>query len=412
MKNAGVAVTPCLQLSAPWLHQKADPNSKPIWPKGSAMAPSSYQAHADYLFQFAARYGSRKHAKEILRLRKDQQPLSGLNLIGWIENWNEPDKKWKGKEGYFNPFEFAAMCSADYAGHLGALGPHMGLKQADPQLKMAMGGLTEIDLDYLKTMKLWADEVRGSFPADAINLHHYSNDAGGQHAGAKRGVSPEDDRLRERLLEVCSWRDQELPGVEIWLSEFGYATHPGSEQRAEIPGSGLSTEEVQARWLVRSVLEILAAGVDRAFVFNLYDPRSEAPSAFGSCGLMMDPWGPQDCNTPDGSCPHQHQAFQKKASWYAMCAFLHLLKDVQLVQDHRKGSLHYYLFQNPTTKKRIWAIWDHKEAEQTINLQDLGIPNNVTVLELPHQEGPQFTEIPLDHRQLQISGKVKFVKEN
>jgi hypothetical protein len=50
--------------------------------------------------------------------------------------------------------------------------------------------------------------------------------------------------------------------------------------------------------------------------------------------------------------------------------------------------------------------------QKTINLQDLGIPNNVTVLELPHQEGPQFTEIPLSHRQLQISGKVKFVKEN
>lgn len=408
MHNAGVEVMPCLQLSAPWLHQQKDPNSKPLWPKGSSMDPRSYEAHADYLFQFAARYGAQVHAKEQLRLRKDQKPLSGLQLIQWVENWNEPDKKWKGKEGYFNPFEFAALCSADYDGHLGKLGSGKGVKQADPQLKMAMGGLTEIDLNYLKTMKLWADHVRGSFPADAINLHHYSNDAGGQHAGAKQGVSPEEDRLRERLLEVCAWRDRELPGVEIWLSEFGYATHPNSEQRAEIPGSGLSTEEVQARWLVRSILEIMASGADRAFVFNLYDPRTEAASAFGSCGLMKDPWGPTDCNTPDGSCPHQHLPFETKASWYSLRALLELLGNAHLVEDHRNGSLHYYLFQDAATQQKIWAIWDHEEKSRKVDLRALGIKGNGKVVELTREEGDALVPVALMNGELLVDGKVRW----
>lgn len=367
MNNNDIEVVPCLQLSANWLRGEKDPNSKPLNSNSSSYDPTSYKAHSDYLFQFTARYGQQTHPASSLRLRADQKKKSGMNLVRWVENWNEPDKKWKGQDGYFNPFEFAAMCSADYDGHEGELGVGHGVKQADAHMKMAMGGLTQLDLKYVKSMKLWSDELRTGFPADALNFHHYSNDAGGQHSNAERGISPEADSLRYKLERIVEWRDNHLPNVEIWLSEFGYATHPKSEQRAAVPGLSISEEKLQAHWLIRSFLEIAASGIDKAFVFNLYDPKSENPTAFGSCGLLKDPWGPNDCNTPDGSCPHKHAPYEKKPSWYAILGLKKMAGAFRFVEDI-----------SPTRELRAYRFIDEKGGELvavwTIDERELKLP--------------------------------------
>jgi hypothetical protein len=159
---------------------------------------------------------------------------------------------------------------------------------------MVMGGLAGLDLNYIKAMKAWADWNRdGDFPADVLNVHSYSNNIGGQ--GASRiGISPEADRLKDRLKELVDYRNRYLPGKELWLSEFGYDTHPASVQRAPAIGA-TSEEEVQARWLARSFLAIAAAGFDRAAQYMLRDVSPESTTKYDTSGLVTQKgeWKPK-----------------------------------------------------------------------------------------------------------------------
>jgi hypothetical protein len=220
-----------------------------------------------------------------LKLAAGQPRRSGLGLLHYFENWNEEDAWWGGREAYFQPEEFAAMSSADYDGDLGHMGKTFGIKNADPQAKLVMGGLAGLSLDYVKTMKAWADTHRnGSFPADVINFHHYSNDGGEQQQQGHGGVSPEADTLRERAAVLVDYCYRNLPGKEVWVTEFGYDTNPMSPQRAPVIGH-YSQEEVQGQWLVRSYLALAAAGVDRAAMYMLRDVNASDATQFSSSGL-------------------------------------------------------------------------------------------------------------------------------
>jgi hypothetical protein len=308
------------------------------------------------------------------------------------------------------------MCSADYDGHNGKLGKGYGVKKADPSFHMAMGGLTRLDLNYLKTMKLWSDYMRDGFPADAINLHHYSNDAGGQHMNAKHGVSPEQDQLKEKLMEIIKWRNEHLPDKEVWLSEFGYATNNSSSQKAWYEGSEMSSERVQSQWLVRSVLELVAAGVDRAYIFNIYDPRTENTTAFGSCGLAKDPWGPNDCGTADGSCPHQHESYEKKPSWFTIKGLLHILSNFSFEQEIKLDKIGCKAYKFSGDKgENIYCLWSSDENEEAIDLNE--IIGNETLKQALKLSGDEklVNNIASGYQQinaLNINGDVVFITTN
>ena len=42
------------------------------------------------------------------------------------------------------------------------------------------------------------------FPADVLNFHHYSNEGDGQDGKATRGISPESDRLKQKLQRIVA----------------------------------------------------------------------------------------------------------------------------------------------------------------------------------------------------------------
>jgi len=113
LKAAGVVVSPVIWQSPPPLFHAKTKEAKPILPGNDPAQPSTYRLHAEALFQVAARYGRREVADSLLDLAADQPRRSGLGLLNWVENWNEPDKTWEGREPRFNPYELAAMTSAD-----------------------------------------------------------------------------------------------------------------------------------------------------------------------------------------------------------------------------------------------------------------------------------------------------------
>lgn len=295
LKTLGVTVCPAIQQSSPVHFAGGDLDAKPVAKGKDPEDPASYALHAAHLFQYAARYGAVKVADSRLELAPGQPRRSGLGSLRCIENWNEPDKTWKGREGRFTPYELAAMCSADYDGNQGKMGKGFGVRNADPKMKLVMGGLAGIHLDYLRAMKFWADAKRGGdFPANVINLHHYSSDGTDEQGFKTTGISPEADKLREKFAAVVAWRDANLPDREIWVTEFGYDTNPKSPLHAPAIGS-YSAAEVQGIWLIRSYLALAAAGVDKAAMFMFRDVDSKGEGVFATCGMVTEKgqWTPK-----------------------------------------------------------------------------------------------------------------------
>ena len=315
LKDMGVNVVICIQggvasnRSAPPAYQgtkdKKDPNS--------------YLAHARSLFQHAARYGSNTELDpSLISVAVGTEAKIGLGLIEYYENWNEPNLG-----GHWTGAQFAAMTSADYDGHMNSMGPDVGIKNADPNAKLVMGGLAGMIFEegkynakdwtcteFLKDMLRWFDENRTEeawlehndtldgyvkYPFDVLNGHYYCPDG-----SAPTGVSPEQDRMYERLMDFMEFRALYLPDKEIWMSEFGWDSAQGSPQSATVEYTksgtvynaginvGLTGVEVQGRWLVREYLIMAAAGLDRVQQFMMPNTSDdpENPGRFATCGFV------------------------------------------------------------------------------------------------------------------------------
>lgn len=345
LKEMGIDVFPALKESHKMFNSHLE--AKPVMPGDDPEDPASYAIHADHLFQFAARYGSTVVEDEWLRLKEDQPRVSGLNYIRYYEDANEQNMNWGGRTPYFTPYEYAAMASADYDGHRGQMGSSFGVKNADPNAKFVMGGLAGLDLDYIKAMKLWADYYRdGDFPADVLNVHHYSNTAGSQ-VGGTVGISPEADDLKGKAEALVDYRNRYLPDKELWVSEIGYDTHPNSTQRAPAIGS-FSQEEVQAQWLIRAYLALAAAGIDRVQMYMLRDVNPDDATKYSTSGLTS--------SQATGHVP--------KSSWYYTYTLKNRLGDKRFVKEMPSGNpkVNIYLFESDQGEK-AYVLWS-PTAEQ------------------------------------------------
>jgi hypothetical protein len=368
LKAAGVSVCPAIQGNVLWL--AGDPgrmNWKVCAPGQDPANPASYAAHADEMFQYAARYGSAHVPDSLLKLMPNQPRKSGLGLLHYFENQNEADAWWAGRDAYASPYEFAAQCSADYDGNKKSMGATFGVKNADPKAKMVIGGLANPTLDYIKAMKVWADWNRGGdFPADVLNLHHYSNSAGVQ--GFSISISPEDDRLKERFQDIIDYRNRYLPGKEIWVTEFGYDTNPASPMRAPAIGK-TSSEETQARWIIRSYLALAAAGIDRAAQYMLRDVDPSNPGQFASCGLVT-----------------QKGEWKPKLSWYYTATLKTRLTGMRYAGEAPSGDprVRIYRFRSDRGNGAyvVWSATSENASVPNFRLSHLGPARSATLVEM------------------------------
>jgi len=211
--------------------------------------------------------------------------------------------------------------SMDYDGHERIVGNTIGVKNADPTMKVVMGGLAGLDstpFDYIQAMVLWAQYHRKDqrFPADVINLHHYSNNAPASGGNPTSGISPEDDNLKAKLLTWNTWRNTWMPDRELWLSEFGYDTNGASPQKAPAIGTA-SGEIVQAQWIIRSYLAIAAAGFERAQQFMFRDVTDNSPYTYATSGFTSS----------------KDSGWKPKPSWYYVYTMKNRLGEMSFVSD-------------------------------------------------------------------------------
>jgi len=302
-KSLGVNVLLCSHQCPEWVRNtgRGDGNNDfaPI-PKGAKRDdPASYKDYASFLFQIAARYGRVKHADSVLRVDTTSRwngdipnvKKSGLDLLKYLEPWNEPDKFWvKGTEAYFEPEETAAMMSACYDGHEGRLGAGVGIKTADPSMVVVMPGLSDYATEYETKMTTWfsANRTDKSWPCDIMNWHHYSNigNKAGQYPAQWKDSGaclPKDDANFDTVLDRVR-RSKDI-GKKVWITEFGADRNAPSMMHSK--GVGKTDAAFQAEIIIESIKAYKAAGVDAVFIFNGCDENSGADGGqFESSGIF------------------------------------------------------------------------------------------------------------------------------
>ena len=266
--------------------------------------PASYILQAKAAFQFAARYGSNKNIDKSLvkvdtlpRWTADPQNVVkiGLNLIKYIECDNERDKWWKGPQAQQSPQEYAANMSAFYDGNKGKLGKGVGVKAADPNIQVVMGGLASANVQYVKDMVAWCKANRGyradgsiDLCFDVINYHLYSNNGNVlTNIQSTVGEAPELSIVGSVADGFVKEAASLINHPQVWVTENGYDINPASPQRAPVIGDK-SALLVQADWTIRSCLLYARHGVDRLFFYQLFDDTPNGPVQYQTSGLIND----------------------------------------------------------------------------------------------------------------------------
>uniref|UniRef100_UPI003B3BE794 carbohydrate-binding protein n=1 Tax=Spirosoma sp. TaxID=1899569 RepID=UPI003B3BE794 len=306
-KAEGIEVLACIKTLPDWLvntypEDQRDGENVPLRYGKDFLDPNSYIEQAKVGFQYIARYGSNTNVNPAL-LSVHSTPRwpgdnpntikIGMGLIKYIECENERDKWWKGRKAYQTAREYAANLSAFYDGHKNTMGPGVGVKNADPNIKVVIGGLASASSgsDYVKGMIDWCKQYRGYKPDgsvdlcwDIINYHMYSDNTSSSQSGSStRGAAPEVTPIYKIANDFRQTAHRQSYDMPVWITEAGYDVNQGSPIRA-IPIGNKSALETQGDWILRTSLFYARMGIEKLFFYQLYDDNNTG-GMFGTSGL-------------------------------------------------------------------------------------------------------------------------------
>lgn len=321
-------------------------------PYGSNLSdPASYILVGKVAFQFAARYGSNANVSKSL-LSVDQTPRwandvvntvkVGLNTVKYVECNNEPDMWWGISTTKQTAEEYAANMSAFYDGNVGKLGKNVGIKNADPNMQVVMGGLCNLPnaIQWIKDMVTWCAKNRGykadgsvNLCFDVINYHNYSNVTGNV------GAAPE---LSNAAVEADAFVKEAKaisPAMQVWLTENGYDINSQSIQRAPAIGSK-TAEIVQADWILRSSLLYIKHNITRLFFYEMYDNTPGATIQYSTSGLMAS----ASARRPSGNY------LQQVSNLMGNYTYVKTLNSSPMVDEYTNGTKVMWVLWMPTAK--------------------------------------------------------------
>ena len=304
-KQEGIEVLACLKSLPGWMLSSypadaRDHENVPVRYGSDFSNPASYIEQARIGFQYAARYGSNTAVDPALlsvystpRWPGDNPNTIriGTGLVRYIECDNERDKWWKGRKGYQTAREYAANLSAFYDGHKNTMGPGIGIKNADPSMKVVIAGLVT-GPDYIKGMVDWCKEFRGYKPDgtvnlcwDIVNFHMYTDNTSSSQSGTStRGAAPEvtiANQIVEKFIQTTHDVSYDMP---VWITETGFDVHQDSPLKA-IPIGSKSALDTQADWILRTALFSARHKIEKVFFYQIYDDNATG-AIFGSSGLV------------------------------------------------------------------------------------------------------------------------------
>ena len=227
------------------------------------------------------------------------------------------------------------------------------LRAGDPKLKVVSCGVQAGKADgYCQPI----DVLKGEAELyDVINLHQYALLKGWP---SFERTFPEDERIRfvGALEDAITWRDQNAPGKQVWLTEFGYDAS-SKEPAANNKDWKDCTDLQQAQWIVRSFLALSDIDLQRAYLYYFND--DDNPSFHASSGITRNS--------------------EPKQSYWAMAHLYQSLGDYRLnapVEKDARGAyvLEYVNGQDPT--KLVWVAWSPTGTGREMDKQ-LKLPGKV-----------------------------------
>ncbi|WP_410222450.1 beta-galactosidase [Pedobacter sp.] len=378
-----IDILTCLKTIPSWLmntypENERDYENAPLPFGADKSDPASYILQAKAAFQFAARYGANANVdKNLIQLNTglrwpgDEPNIiqTGLNLVKYLECDNERDKWWKGSQAEQSPEEYAANLSAFYDGHKGKLGKNVGVKNADPAMKVVMAGLAVPNIDYVIKMIEWCRKNRGLKPDgtvdlcfDVINYHIYPNDSDySKNSIATVGVAPELSPIGKIADDFLNMSKKYANGLEVWMTETGYDIGEKSRQRA-VPVGNKSALITQADWNLRTALLYARHQINRVMFYMLDDVDDNNAIQHHSSGFV----------NPD---------FTPRPSWYYMQQvktilgnyhYTKTLNNDPIVDLYKFSNKEIYVLTIPDQKDRKTSyILDLGNAKQAViyNLQ-------------------------------------------
>ena len=331
-KRAGIEPLPDIMGLAPhvfntWPDNDNDPNNQHPHTYSSPVRyedrdrreePRSYRDIAHAAFVVASRWGNNAGVDEKLlgtpfnggvREIPPNIKKKGLGLVRYIEFLNEPDSYWAGAYEYMSGYKLAAFLSAIYDGHKGTIdagygpGVAVGIKHADPSMRLVISGFSRANTDALKAITDWSRAHRGlksdgsvDLPYDVINYHKYSTDAGmlGENSPNTTAMAPELSGVLDIASDFVDYSNAFTGGKEVWLTEWGIDYHAQSLYAAPQIGDH-SRFEVIGAWAIRSMLLHSIKGVDRLMWFKTFDDDSLNSQFFSTMSLLSakDPYYPR-----------------------------------------------------------------------------------------------------------------------
>jgi endoglucanase len=396
-KQEGIEVLACLKTQPSWIREtypedQRDPENVPVRYGKNFADPLSYIEQAKVAFQYAARYGSNTNVDPSLLSvsttpRWTNDPVNtikiGLNLIKYIECDNERDKWWKGRKGYQTAREYAANMSAFYDGHKNTMGAGVGVKNADPNMKVVIAGLVT-GPDFVKGMVDWCKEFRGynangtvNLCWDVVNFHLYTDNASSSQSGTStRGAAPEvtnAKQILENFVKVTREVSNDLP---IWNTEAGYDVHQDSPLKA-IPIGNKSALQTQADWILRTSLFTARNGVEKLFFYQMYDDNGSG-GMFASAGFVNN----------DQTRRPSADYFLQTQKLFGQYEYKETLHNDPIVDRYELNGKSLFILTVPDEVGRT--------AEYTVNLNQSGIAriytptagaDNMAMTELPIVDG-------------------------
>lgn len=268
--------------------------------------PMSYGRHGSMMWNLAAWFGQEKRDTNLLSL--DHGPrVAGRGTMRLYENGNEEDAFWTGQR-YCSPMDYFAQSTADYDGAERALGDRCGIFTADSGAALITAGMIELDTNRVRVYKFLCNTLRKDKAfiwRGGVQYHHYSTN--GSH-----GITPEEDSLRWRLAKVKRFTDRLEPGVPCILGENGYDKSQRTRQSTPLL-PGLSSEESQAAFILRSINATAFSGFDAYILYWLRDNKPpDDNEVYLTSGVVRE--------MPDGS-------IKPYPSWFYISTFESRLAD-------------------------------------------------------------------------------------
>jgi hypothetical protein len=210
-------------------------------------------------------YGHPQHGGEVPRRPEDVAAFAQYaeNVAGHFrgrhvryEIWNEPniDRFWP---PHPHAAEYAALAhSAVEAIH-----------RADPDTRVAIGGLARIDLPFLEQI------IAAGGAGDAVSVHPY-------RTAAPETVAAELTLLRQLVTAKLG------ANVEIWDTEWGYASYDYFSEALHADGNSAAGRKRQAVLGCREALTVWALGMPVAVWYDLRDDGDDPRNGEKNYGLL------------------------------------------------------------------------------------------------------------------------------